>query len=94
LITHAHAEHARPGSGAYWAVGSGETVLRQRLGAGINLTNVAYGDELRIGDAVVSFHSAGHVLGSAQVRITAGGETWLISGDYKRDADPSCAPMC
>ena len=93
LITHAHADHARSGCGAYWAVGSGEAVLRQRLGAGITLTAVDYGTELRIGEAVVSFHSAGHVLGSAQVRITAGGETWLISGDYKRDADPSCAPF-
>lgn len=93
LITHAHADHARSGCGAYWAVGSGEAVLRQRLGAGITFTAVDYGTELRIGEAVVSFHSAGHVLGSAQVRITAGGETWLISGDYKRDADPSCAPF-
>ena len=93
LITHAHADHARPGSGEYWAVASGGAVLRQRLGQGIALHRVAYGQELRIGEATVSFHSAGHVLGSAQVRLSAGGETWLISGDYKRDADPSCAPF-
>ena len=93
LITHGHADHARPGCGGYWAVAAGEGVLRQRLGAGIALTGVGYGEELRLGEALVSFHSAGHVLGSAQIRITAGGETWLISGDYKRDADPSCTPF-
>jgi putative mRNA 3-end processing factor len=93
LVTHAHADHARPGCGSYWAVGSSEGILRQRLGHGIALHGVAYGEERRIGGAVVSFHPAGHVLGSAQIRITAGGETWLVSGDYKRDADPSCAPF-
>ncbi|MDM7952248.1 MAG: ligase-associated DNA damage response exonuclease [Cyanobium sp. CZS 25K] len=93
LITHCHADHARPGCGTYWAVAVGEGVLRQRLGAGIALTAVGYGEERRIGEALVSFHPAGHVLGSAQIRISAGGETWLISGDYKRDADPSCAPF-
>jgi putative mRNA 3-end processing factor len=93
LITHGHADHARPGCGEYWAVQAGEGVLRQRLGAGITLTGVDYGQELHLGGALVSFHSAGHVLGSAQIRISAGGETWLISGDYKRDADPSCAPF-
>ncbi len=93
LITHGHADHARPGCGAYWAVAAGEGVLRQRLGTDIAFTGVGYGQERRLGAALVSFHSAGHVLGSAQIRITAGGETWLISGDYKRDADPTCAPF-
>jgi putative mRNA 3-end processing factor len=93
LITHAHADHARPGCGAYWAATSGAGVLRQRLGQGIELNEVRYGEEMPLGEAVVSFHSAGHVLGSAQIRIEAGGESWLISGDYKRDADPSCAPF-
>jgi putative mRNA 3-end processing factor len=74
-------------------VASGEAVLRQRLGQGIALHGVAYGQELKIGEATVSFHSAGHVLGSAQIWISAGGETWLISGDYKRDPDPSCEPF-
>jgi putative mRNA 3-end processing factor len=93
LITHAHADHARPGSGEYWAIGRSAAVLRQRLGQQINLQTVNYGDEHRIGDARVSFHSAGHVLGSAQIRLQAGGETWLVSGDYKRDVDPSCNPF-
>ncbi len=93
LITHAHADHARSGSGTYWAVGSAEGILRQRLGQAIDLNNVTYGHEWRLGDAKLSFHSAGHVLGSAQIRLEAGGESWLVSGDYKRDPDPSCSPF-
>jgi putative mRNA 3-end processing factor len=93
LISHAHADHARPGCGEYWAIGASEGILRQRLGATINLIPVDYGALHRIGGARVSFHSAGHVLGSAQIRLEAGGESWLVSGDYKRCADPSCAPF-
>lgn len=93
MITHAHADHARAGCGEYWAIGRSAAVLRQRLGQQITLNCVNYGDEHRIGDARVSFHSAGHVLGSAQIRLQAGGETWLVSGDYKRDSDPSCDPF-
>lgn len=93
LLTHAHADHARPGSGAYWAIGSSEGILRRRLGTDIQLHPVAYGQEFRLGDARISFHSAGHVLGSAQIRLEAGGESWLVSGDYKRQADPSCEPF-
>ena len=93
LITHAHADHARAGCGEYWAIGRAEAVLRQRLGQTINLHALSYGDVIRLGDAEVSFHSAGHVLGSAQIRLRAGDETWLVSGDYKRDRDPSCDPF-
>ena len=93
LITHAHADHARAGCGEYWAIGRAEAVLRQRLGQTISLHALGYGDVIRLGDTEVSFHSAGHVLGSAQIRLRAGDETWLVSGDYKRDADPSCEPF-
>ncbi len=93
LITHAHADHARPGCGRYWAADAGEGVLRRRLGQGIRLDPLPYGEQVRIGDARVSFHPAGHVLGSAQIRLEAGAEQWLVSGDYKRDADPTCAPF-
>ena len=93
LISHAHADHARPGCGEYWATAASEAVLRQRLGATIQLIPVEDSRPHHIGDARVSFHSAGHVLGSAQIRLQAGGESWLVSGDYKRDADPSCAPF-
>ena len=93
LITHAHADHARPGCGEYWAVHTSEGVLRQRLGQGINLHPVRYGKEFWLGQCKVSFHSAGHVLGSAQIRLESDGHVWVVSGDYKRDHDPSCEPF-
>lgn len=91
LITHAHGDHARPGSRRYHAAASGVGLLRRRLGTAI--AGHAFGERLEIGDATVSFHPAGHVLGSAQIRIAAGGEVWVVSGDYKRDPDPSCEPF-
>jgi len=91
VVTHGHADHARWGHGRYHAAVAGEGILRRRLGADIDLTGHAYAAPLRLGDAVVSFHPAGHVLGSAQIRIEVGGEVWVVSGDYKREADPSCA---
>ncbi|MEB3351061.1 MAG: ligase-associated DNA damage response exonuclease [Cyanobacteriota bacterium] len=93
LITHAHADHARPGCGEYWATAVSEGILRRRLGGRIQLLPVETGQVYRIDGARVSFHSAGHVLGSAQIRLEAGGEAWLVSGDYKRCPDPSCAPF-
>ncbi|MAR08324.1 MAG: DNA ligase-associated DEXH box helicase [Cyanobium sp. NAT70] len=93
LITHAHADHARPGCGEYWAVKDSEGVLRQRLGQTIALNPVDYGEELRLNRCKISFHSAGHVLGSAQIRIESKGQVWVVSGDYKRDHDPSCVPF-
>ena len=64
LITHAHADHARPGCGEYWAVADSEGVLRQRLGQEITLHPVSYGETIWLNQCRVSFHSAGHVLGS------------------------------
>lgn len=93
IITHAHADHARSGSENYVAMASAEGVLRKRLGTEITLRNVPYGEKLKYGDACVSLHPAGHVLGAAQVRVERGGEVWVVSGDYKRGADPTCAPF-
>lgn len=90
VITHAHSDHARSGSGHYWAAASGLGLLRERLGREAALTGVPYGQRFSLGEARVSLHPAGHVLGSAQVRIEAGGSVWVVSGDYKRDADASC----
>jgi putative mRNA 3-end processing factor len=92
LITHAHGDHARRGSHRYHAPGSGLGLLRRRLGPEAIIDGHGFGEPLAFGGARVSFHSAGHVLGSAQVRIEAEGEVWVISGDYKRDPDPSCEP--
>ena len=92
VLTHAHADHARPGSRRYLAAEGGAGVLRHRLGE-IDLRTVPYREPLRLGDATVSFHPAAHVLGSAQVRVEVDGEVWVWTGDYKRDRDPTCAPF-
>lgn len=93
LITHAHGDHARPGSAAYLCAAPCAPLLRRRFGSDARIESAAYGEPLTIGSARVSFHPAGHVLGSAQIRVEAAGEVWVVSGDYKRDADPTCAPF-
>ncbi|MEM8810209.1 MAG: DNA ligase-associated DEXH box helicase, partial [Cyanobacteria bacterium P01_G01_bin.38] len=93
LITHAHSDHARAGAQQYYATGISEGVLRKRLGAEMNLHGVTYGEKLKLGKTWVSFHSAGHVLGSAQIRIECDDEVWVVSGDYKRCSDPTCEPF-
>jgi putative mRNA 3-end processing factor len=90
VITHAHADHARTGSTRYISAAPGEGILRSRLGR-IDLHSLAYGESLRVNDVQLSLHPAGHVLGSAQVRIEHKGEVWVISGDYKVEPDPTCA---
>jgi putative mRNA 3-end processing factor len=92
VITHAHADHARTGHAHYLAASSAEHVLRTRLGD-IHLQRLDYGEPLRIGQAKVSLHPAGHVLGSAQVRVEVAGRIWVVSGDYRLQADRSCAPF-
>jgi len=96
VITHAHADHARRGHGAYLAQADSAGVLRARLGD-ITLQPLAYGTPVQVGGVRVSLHPAGHVLGSAQVRIERGGEVWVLSGDYfvsgAGDANPTCAPF-
>lgn len=86
LITHGHSDHARWGHGAYLATHQALPVIRHRLGD-IAATGIAYGEARRIGDVTVSFHPAGHVPGSAQIRVERGGEVWVVSGDYKVEAD-------
>ena len=81
LITHAHADHARPGSEHYHAAQTGIGLLKRRLGEDTAIESHDFGQKIQLGDAVVSFHPAGHVLGSAQVRIEVGGKVWVISGD-------------
>ena len=93
IITHAHADHARPGSDEYWATRSSEAVLRLRLGDDTVLHTLEYGERVQFSDVTVSLHPAGHVLGSAQVRLELDGEVWVVTGDYKRDPDPSCEPF-
>jgi putative mRNA 3-end processing factor len=92
IITHAHADHARFGSTRYLAAAPAERVLRTRLGD-IALQSIDYGATLDINGVAVSLFPAGHVLGSAQVRLAVGGRVWVVSGDYKLDFDPTCAPF-
>ncbi|WP_300443645.1 ligase-associated DNA damage response exonuclease [uncultured Mameliella sp.] len=82
LITHGHADHARPGHAAYLATKGALPVIRHRLGE-ISAEGVAYGETRQIGSARVSFHPAGHLPGSAQIRVEVEGEVWVVSGDYK-----------
>jgi putative mRNA 3-end processing factor len=92
LITHGHADHARWGMARYLATDIAAPVLRHRLGD-ITLDTVTYGETRRIGGAEVSFHPAGHVPGSAQIRVAVGGEVWVVSGDYKTEADALSTPF-
>ncbi len=91
VITHAHADHARPGSGRYLCAASGKPVLRTRMGGRATIDTLRYGETTSINGVTVSLHPAGHVLGSAQVRVEYRGETWVVTGDYKLAADPTCA---
>ena len=92
LITHAHGDHARPGSQAYLCAAPSAPLLARRLEPA-PIQTLAYGERLTLGGVSVSFHPAGHVLGSAQIRIEGPDGVWVISGDYKRAADRTCAPF-
>jgi putative mRNA 3-end processing factor len=92
VITHAHSDHASAGHEHYLVARAGEHVTRKRVGA-VDMQCVDYGVALDMNGVRVSLHPAGHVLGSSQVRIDHGGEVWVVSGDYKLQRDPTCAPF-
>lgn len=89
VITHAHADHARRGHGHYLAAQDCEGLLRARLGQ-VSLQCLAYGQAIVHHGVRLSLHPAGHVLGSAQVRLEHAGRIWVASGDYKVAADRTC----
>ena len=93
VITHAHADHARTGHAHYLAQHGSEGTMRTRLGADIALQTLAYGETITHHGVRLSLHPAGHVLGSAQVRLEHGGQVWVASGDYKLEDDGTCAPF-
>ena len=93
VITHAHGDHARAGTAAYLCVDTCAPLLKRRFGADIAVEARPYGDVVNIGSTRVSFHPAGHILGSSQVRIEGPNGVWVVSGDYKRAADPTCPPF-
>lgn len=90
VVTHAHADHARRDSNRYLTVPEGERVLRTRMGASARIETVPYGKNVVVNGVTVSLHPAGHILGSAQVRVERAGEVWVVSGDYKTEPDPTC----
>ncbi|MEL6959916.1 MAG: ligase-associated DNA damage response exonuclease [Pseudomonadota bacterium] len=92
LITHGHADHSRPGMGHYLATEAAAPVMRHRLGD-IPIETVAYGQTLTRNGVTISFHPAGHVPGSAQIRIEHKGEVWVCSGDYKTVDDGLSEPF-
>jgi putative mRNA 3-end processing factor len=93
LITHAHGDHARVGSSAYLCAEACAPLLARRFGPDVRLESVPCGRRLTLGRTAVSFHPAGHVLGASQIRIEGPGGVWVVSGDYKRAADPTCDPF-
>jgi putative mRNA 3-end processing factor len=93
VITHAHGDHARPGSRGYLCSREGEGVTRTRLGLDARIRAVGWGEAVDVNGVRVSLHPAGHILGSAQVRVEHRGEVWVVSGDYKVEPDPTCTPF-
>jgi putative mRNA 3-end processing factor len=93
VITHAHGDHARWGSDAYLCADEGERVLRTRLGSEARIRSIPFGRPIELNGVRLSLHPAGHILGSAQVRVEYQGEVWVVSGDYKTEPDPTCTPF-
>lgn len=93
VITHAHGDHARRGSARYLTTVQGLLVLKTRMNPDAVIDTVAYGESLSINGVNLSMHPAGHILGSAQVRIEFRDEVWVVSGDYKIARDETCEPF-
>jgi putative mRNA 3-end processing factor len=93
VITHAHGDHLRPGSRSYLCAAPGIPLLCRRLPPDTPMSGLPFGEAVSIDGVRVSFHPAGHVLGSAQVRVEHRGEVWVASGDYKLAPDPTCTPF-
>ena len=93
VVTHAHADHAYRGHGRYLVTKAGEKLARIRLDPSSKIASQEYGKTTTVNGVKVSFHPAGHILGSAQVRVEYKGEVWVVSGDYKLTPDATCAPF-
>jgi putative mRNA 3-end processing factor len=93
IITHAHSDHARTGNTAYLAHTQSKEVLKYRLGKKITINTLNYEQTLFVNGVKISLHPAGHIIGSAQVRLEHKGEVWVCSGDYKVIADGLTVPF-
>jgi putative mRNA 3-end processing factor len=90
VITHSHSDHVRAGCGTYLTTAYGAGLLRYRLGTDAIIETADYGQSVDVNGVRISLHPAGHILGSAQVRVEHHGEVWVVSGDYKLATDPTC----
>lgn len=93
LITHGHADHARWGHKYYLCTHSAKPVMQHRLGKDMYIESVGFGEKKHIHGVEFSFHPAGHILGAAQIRVAYKGEVWVVSGDYKVEADGLAEPF-
>lgn len=93
LVTHAHGDHAHVGHGLYITTEGSRDFLNYRLGPSLNIQTFPYNKKFKMKNCWVSFHSAGHIMGSAQIRIETEKGVCVISGDYKRVLDPTCDPF-
>lgn len=93
VVSHAHSDHAFPGMKTYYATPLSAAVMRLRLGGDIRVSEHEYGQPFNIGGVSISLHPAGHVPGSAQIRIEHEGRVWLATGDYKLENDGISTPF-
>ncbi|MBC8124571.1 MAG: ligase-associated DNA damage response exonuclease [Candidatus Kapabacteria bacterium] len=93
VITHAHSDHARPGMRHYLTHTNTIPLLHHRIARSISCTGIDYGEVVMMNGVSVSLFPAGHMVGSAQIRVEAEGEIWVVSGDYKRGPDPYATPF-
>lgn len=92
IVSHAHSDHARWGCRRYLASFDSRLILKQRLAPDADVQCLAYGETLTLGGVQISLHPAGHILGSAQVRLEHRGRVEVVTGDYKLEPDATCAP--
>jgi putative mRNA 3-end processing factor len=92
LITHGHSDHARPGHGDYLCHPLTRPIMHARMGTGLRISTLDHGERVTINGVHFSFHPAGHIPGSVQVRVEYKGEVWVVTGDHKRQLDGISTP--
>lgn len=93
VVTHAHSDHARFGHQLYWSTEETADIILKRFGQDIAIKKLPYNQKIKLNDCWVSFHPAGHILGSSQIKIEYKNTICVVSGDYKRAKDPTCEPF-